>query len=134
MNTVVSGFMEHTNKIIELAKEEGISKDLAETLLILLAPVTPHISEELWKILGHKDSIFNAKWPEYDEAKLIDDEITIIVQFNGKLRGNVVVPKDITKDDVLALVKKEFADKLEGIEIVKEIYVPGKIVNLVIKG
>ncbi len=134
MNTVVSGFMEHTNKIIDLAKEEGISRDLAETLLILLAPVTPHISEELWTILGHEGSIFGAKWPEYDEAKLIDDEITIVVQFNGKLRGNVVVPKDITKDDVLALVKKEFADKLEGIEILKEIYVPGKIVNLVIKG
>ncbi len=135
MNTVVSGFMEHTNKIIDLVKEEGgISKDLVETLLILLAPVTPHISEELWTVLGHEGSIFGAKWPEYDEAKLIDDEITVIVQFNGKLRGNVVVPKDITKDDVLALVKKEFADKLEGIEILKEIYVPGKIVNLVIKG
>ncbi len=135
INTVVSGFMEQTNKIIDLAKVEGgVSKDLIETLLILLAPVTPHIAEELWTVLGHKDTIFAAKWPEYDEAKLVDDEITIIVQFNGKLRGNVVVPKDMQKDDVLALVKTEFADKLEGIEIVKEIYVPGKIVNLVIKG
>ncbi len=135
MNTVVSGFMEFTNKMVEMSKEQGgLDRELIETLLVLLAPFTPHIAEELWTIIGNESTIFAQSWPKHDPSKMVDDEITIIVQFNGKLRGNVVVPKDMQKDDVLALVKTEFADKLEGIEIVKEIYVPGKIVNLVIKG
>ncbi len=135
MNTVVSGFMEFVNKTTDLVKTQGgIDKDLVETMLILLAPFTPHIAEELWRVIGNDNTIFATNWPKYDESKMEDDVIAIIVQFNGKLRGNVEVPKDMQKDDVIKLVKEQFADKLEGIEIVKEIYVPGKIVNLVIKG
>ena len=134
MNTVVSGFMEFMNKFTELAKQSGgIDKATAETITILLAPFAPHIAEELWKLYGHTDSVFDQKWPVYDEAKLKDDSITIVLQINGKLRNNIIVPAGTDKDAILTQAKETLADKLADMEIVKEIYVPNKLVNIVVK-
>ena len=134
LNTVVSGFMEFTNKIIAEAKKiNGVDKETLETLVILLAPFTPHICEELWQNMGHTESVFKNSWCKYDEEKMKDSTIEIAVQVNGKVKGSVKISADANKDDVLALSKENIADKLEGLNIVKEIYVPGKIVNIVAK-
>lgn len=134
MNTVVSGFMEFTNKIVAEAKNiGGVDKDTLETMIILLAPFTPHICEELWQMLGHTDSVFKNSWCTYDEDKMKDSTIEIALQINGKVKGSLKIEADANKDDVLSKAKTELADKLEGLNIVKEIYVPGRIVNIVAK-
>lgn len=134
MNTVVSGFMEDTNKMIDVAKkEDGIDKETLETLTILLAPFTPHIAEEIWKELGHDDSVFAQKWPVCDETKLKVDTVEIAVQINGKLRESIMIDLEESKEAVLAKAKEVLASRIEGKTIVKEIYVPGKIVNIVVK-
>jgi leucyl-tRNA synthetase len=134
MNTVVSGFMEYTNKLLAIAKAEGgLSRETMETLVILLAPFAPHIAEELWRELGHNSSVFFASWPKADESKMVQDEVEIALQIGGKLRGTMVIAKDASKDDALAKAKEALASRLEGKTVVKEIYVPGKIVNLIVK-
>jgi len=134
MNTVVSGFMEYTNKFIDLAKKSGgIDRESAETIITLLAPFAPHIAEELWQMYGNTTSVFTQNWPQYDEAKLKDDSMTIVLQINGKLRSNIVVPTETDTDTILAQGKEALADKLDGMTILKEIYVPGKLVNIVVK-
>ena len=133
LNTVVIGFMEYNNKLISLAKTAGgIDKETLETAVILLSPFAPHVSEELWAALGHTTSVFKETWPAYDEDKMKDSEIEIAVQVNGKTKGTVMVAADASKDDVIAKAKEAFADKISG-NIIKEIYVPGKIVNIVAK-
>ena len=133
LNTVISGFMEYNNKFIELAKKEGgIDKETLKTFVTLLAPFAPHIGEELWSQLGGTDSVFHSQWPECDEEAMKDDEIEIAVQVNGKTRAVINVPADIAKDDVIAQGREAVKDKLAG-NIVKEIYVPGRIVNIVQK-
>ncbi len=134
LNTVVSGFMEFNNKFIELAKKEGgIDKETIQTFVTLLAPFAPHIGEELWEKLGNTGSVFeNNKWPEADEELMKDDEIQVPVQINGKTKVVISVPADISKDDAIAQGKEVLGDKLAG-NIVKEIYVPGRIINLVVK-
>ena len=134
LNTVVSGFMEFNNKFIELAKKEGgIDKETIQTFVTLLAPFAPHIGEELWERLGNTGSVFeNNKWPEADEELMKDDEIQVPVQINGKTKVVISVPADISKDDAIAQGKEALGDKLAG-NIVKEIYVPGRIINLVVK-
>ena len=133
LNTVISGFMEYNNKLMELAKKEGgIDKETLKTFVTLLAPFAPHIGEELWSQLGGTDSVFHSQWPECDEEAMKDDEIEIAVQVNGKTRAVISVPADITKDDVIAQGREAVKDKLTG-TIVKEIYVPGRIVNIVMK-
>ena len=134
LNTVVSGFMEFNNKFIELAKKEGgIDKETIQTFVTLLAPFAPHIGEELWERLGNTGSVFeNNKWPEADEELMKDDEIQVPVQINGKTKVVISVPADISKDDAIAQGKEALGDKLAGY-IVKEIYVPGRIINLVVK-
>ena len=134
MNTVVSGFMEYTNKLIDVAKkQDGIDKSCIEALVVLLAPFTPHIAEELWRELGHDKTVFDAGWPKCDESKITVDEITIPLQINGKVRENITISASLGKDEVMALAKKALASRLEGKTIVKEIYVPGKILNIVVK-
>ena len=134
MNTVVSGFMEHTGSLIELAKQQdGIDPACIDTLLVLLAPFTPHIAEELWREMGYEDTVFAAGWPEWDESKLVKDEVVLPLQINGKARGNITISKAATKEEVLAMAKETLASRLEDKTIVKEIYVPGKIVNFVVK-
>ena len=134
LNTVVSGFMEFNNKFIELAKKEGgIDKETIQTFVTLLAPFAPHIGEELWERLGNTGSVFeNNKWPEADEELMKDDEIQVPVQINGKTKVVISVPADISKDDAIAQGKEALGNKLTG-NIIKEIYVPGRIINIVAK-
>ena len=134
LNTVISGFMEYNNKFIELAKKQGgIDRKTMETMITLLAPFAPHVSEELWELLGHDTSVFeNNKWPDYDEASMRDNEIEIAVQLNGKTKAVISVAADISKEDAIAAGRNALGDKLAG-TVVKEIYVPGKIVNIVAK-
>ena len=130
LNTVVSGFMEFNNK---LSKLDGVDKATLETYAILLAPFAPHIAAEVWEELGHDTSIFDEKWPVADKSKAADDTREIGVQVNGKVRGTVEIAVDADKDTALAAAKEAVADKIEGKSIVKEIYVPGKIINIVVK-
>ena len=132
LNTVVSGFMEYNNALIDLTKKGGVDRKTLETFTILLAPFAPHIAEELWEQFGHSDSVFDQTWPTYDEEAMKDDEIQIPVQVNGKTRVVIDIPVDAAKDDVLAKAKEALGSKLTG-TIRKEIYVPGKIVNIVAK-
>ncbi|MCR5784612.1 MAG: leucine--tRNA ligase [Eubacterium sp.] len=132
LNTVISGFMEYNNKLSELSRKGGVDLKTIETYVLLLAPFAPHVAEELYHMLGHDTSVFNAEWPEYDEAFLTDDTIEIPVQINGKTKGTVNINKDASKDEAIAAGKEAIADKLTG-NIIKEIYVPGKIVNIVMK-
>lgn len=132
LNTVVSGFMEYNNKLIELSKKGGVDRGTLRTFVLLLAPFAPHISEELWMQLGGEGSVFAQRWPEYDAAAMEDEEIEIAVQINGKTRGVVSLAKDADKDTALKAGKAVIADKLTG-TIIKEIYVPGKIINIVQK-
>ncbi len=133
LNTVVSGFMEFNNKMIELAKREGgIDKEMLETAVILLAPFTPHLSEELWEQLGHTESVFKNEWPKYDTEAMKDDEVQVPVQINGKTKVVISIPAECSKEEALASGKAAIADKLAG-TVVKEIYVPKKILNFVVK-
>ncbi len=133
LNTVISGFMEYNNKFMEIAKKAGgVDKETMESFLILLAPFAPHVAEELWEIYGHDASIFTSAWPEADESAMKDDEIEVPVQINGKTRAVIRIAADISKEDAIAAGKEAVADKLTG-NIVKEIYVPKKIINIVQK-
>ena len=133
LNTVISGFMEYNNKLMEIAKKEGgVDVETLSTLAVLLAPFAPHMAEELWQQLGHEGTVFNAGWPTYDEAAMKDDEIEVAVQINGKTKVVITVPADVSKEDAIAAGKEAIADKLTG-TIVKEIYVPGRIINIVQK-
>ncbi|MBQ8857037.1 MAG: class I tRNA ligase family protein, partial [Lachnospiraceae bacterium] len=133
LNTVVSGFMEYNNKMIEMAKKDGgIDKATLEAAVAMLAPFAPHISEELWEALGHDTSVFAQGWPEYDAEKMKDDEVEIAVQINGKTKAVLSIPADMSKEDAIAAGKELIASKITG-TIVKEIYVPKRIVNIVVK-
>ena len=101
-------------------------------MAVLLSPFAPHMAEEIWEQLGHEGSVFAAGWPEYDEEMMKDDEIEVPVQINGKTRAVISVAADISKEDAIAAGKAAVADKLTG-NIVKEIYVPKKIINIVQK-
>jgi len=134
LNTVISGFMEHTNTMQALAKSAGgVDKATIETFAILLSPFAPHMAEEIWECIGNTNTIFAQSWPKWDDAMLKSDTIELALQINGKLRGNMEVAADLDKDSVLAQAQQHLVDKLTGMEIVKSIYVPGRIVNFVVK-
>lgn len=130
-NTSISNMMELLN---ELEKHEAVSTDTAKTIAKLLSPIAPHLAEELWETLGETSFVIDQHWPAFDPAMLKSDSLTIVVQINGKVRGDVTVPADMSKEDILALAKtNENVQKyLEGATIKKEIYVPGKLISLVI--
>lgn len=130
-NTAVSALMIFVN---EIQKCEKLPKKTFEKFLTILAPFAPHLCEELWERLGHEQSIHLESWPSYDEALAKDDEIELVIQVNGKLRDTISVAADIDKDAALDLAKEseKVVKWLEGKEIRKEIFVPGKLVNLVI--
>lgn len=132
LNTVISGFMEYNNKMIELSKNGGIDKETLETFTILLAPFAPHIGEELWSQLGHTTGVFENTWPKYDEEAMKDNEKEVAVQINGKTKAVIKLPVDVTKEDAITAGKELIKDKLTG-SVVKEIYVPGRIINIVVK-
>ena len=131
-NTAIAQMMIFVNNCM---KEEVIPKEYAEGFLKLLNPVAPHITEELWNRLGHNATISYEAWPTYDEAKIQDETIELPVQFNGKLRATIKIKKDLPKEEVENLVKANERVKilLEGKNIVKEIYVPNKIYNIVVR-
>lgn len=131
-NTSIAQFMILVNSFTEC---EAIPTDVFEKFVILLAPFAPHLAEEFWSLLGHEFSIFkNAKWPKYDESKLSSDLVKMAVQFNGKVRWTIEVSKDASQDDVMNAVKSDW--KLNGYlsswEPKKVIYIPGKILNIVL--
>ncbi|NLO10785.1 MAG: leucine--tRNA ligase [Clostridiales bacterium] len=133
LNTVVSGFMEYNNKMLDMAKKSGgIDRKTLETAIILLSPFIPHVSQELWSQMGHTGSVFDNTWPSYDKEKMKDNEIEIAVQINGKTKGTIMIESEASRDAVLSIAKEAMTDKLTG-TIIKEIYVPGKIVNIVVK-
>ena len=118
--------------INDFYKKNSVTKGEFITLIKLLNPVAPHITEELWKIIGCQGRVYQSTWPEYDEAKTVESTIEIAVQINGKIKATIMIDKDADKESVIAAGKEAVADKLTG-TIVKEIYVPGRIVNLVQK-
>ena len=132
LNTVISGFMEYNNKLIDLTKQGGVDKETLRTAVQLIAPFAPHVAEELWQRLGGTDSVFHTSWPKADAEAMKEDEKEIAVQVCGKLRAKLTLPVDISKEEAIAKAKEALGDRLTG-QIVKEIYVPGKIVNLVVK-
>lgn len=129
-NTAISQMMIFVNAV---NKEDVLPKEYAEGFLKLLNPVAPHITEELWNLLGHTSTIAYEKWPKYDEAKTIDDEITLPVQINGKLKANIKIAMDEAEDLVKEKVHNAIENKLDGKTIVKEIYVKNRIYNVVVK-
>lgn len=128
-NTAIAAMMSLIN---DFYKKGAINKKEFETFLILLNPVAPHITEELWEICGYTGRVYQQSWPEFDESKTVEDTIEIAVQINGKTRAVVKLAADVSKEDALAAGKEVVADKLTG-TIVKEIYVPGRIINIVQK-
>ena len=126
-NTAIAAMMSLLN---EFYKKNAINKAEFKTLLILLNPVAPHITEELWEIVGFDGYVYQSTWPEYDESKLVQSTIEIALQINGKVKGTMSIDKEASKDEVIAKAKETLGDKLTG-TIVKEIYVPGRIVNIV---
>ena len=131
-NTAISQMMIFVNAVY---KESKCSKEYAEGLIKMLSPICPHICEEIWQVLGHDNTIAYESWPAFDEAKTADDEIEVVVQINGKLKGKILVPVDMDKDEVLAIAKadEKVAEAIAGKTVVKEIVVPNKIVNIVVK-
>ncbi|RKW48139.1 MAG: leucine--tRNA ligase [Lachnospiraceae bacterium] len=133
LNTVIAGFMEYNNKLIELGKKTGVDKETLKAFTILLAPFAPHIGEELWEELGEEGSVFHAKWPTFDESHKEVDTIEVPVQINGKTKLVIELDVNVSKEDAIEAGKKALAEagKLEG-TIRKEIYVPKKIINIVV--
>ncbi|UJR80828.1 leucine--tRNA ligase [Sandaracinus amylolyticus] len=131
-NTAISTLMELTNELFAI---EQPPKRAIEVLVQLLHPLAPHIAEELWQGLGHGQSVQRAAWPQFDPAKCVDEEIEVPVQVNGKVRGRVKVAADASAGSVVAAAKADeaVAKWLEGKQIVKEQYVPGRILTIVVK-
>jgi len=135
-NTAIARLMELTNalyKYTDGAVDKAFLTDCYTALIKLLAPFAPHFAEEMWATMGNEYSVFNQEFPAYDEAALTVDEVEYPLQINGKLRDRFSVAADMSKEDVEAYVKENFASAFEGKTIVKFIVVPGKIVNVVVK-
>ena len=128
-NTAIAAMMALIN---EFYKKNAVTKGEFKSLLTLLNPVAPHITEEIWQMTGFEGRIYQAAWPAFDEAKTVESTIEIAVQINGKTKATLDIVRDEDKDAVIDRAKKTIADKLVG-NIVKEIYVPGRIVNIVMK-
>ena len=132
-NTAIAALMTLLNKIYEIGK---INRAELKTLIILVNPFAPHVTEEMWANCGYGEMLAkDAKWPSFDEAKCVDSTVEIVVQINGKIRARLSVPTDIESDKAIALAKNDegIAAALEGKNIIKEIYVKGKLVNIVAK-
>ncbi|MFH1381995.1 MAG: leucine--tRNA ligase [Chloroflexota bacterium] len=138
-NTMLAALMEFTNFLIRTREAGNVAesawKEAIDTLLLLLSPTTPHLTEELWQRTGHSYSIHNQPWPKWDEALAKEEEITLVIQVNGKLRDRVAVPASITEADArqLATERQRIKAYLEGKEVLNVIYVPGKLLNYVIR-
>ncbi len=129
-NTAIAAMMALIN---DFYKKESVTKGEYKTLITLLNPVAPHMTEELWEIIGESGRVYQTTWPEFEEAKTVESTVEIAVQINGKTKTTLGIGKDDPKDEVLAKAKEALGDRLDGKNIVKEIYVPGRIVNIVAK-
>ena len=128
-NTAIAAMMSLIN---DFYKKNSVTKGEFKTLITLLNPVAPHITEELWEVMGFDGRLYQTEWPTYDEAKTVETTVEIAVQINGKTKATITIGKDDAKDDVIAKAKETLGDRLNG-NIIKEIYVPGRIVNIVQK-
>nr|WP_106780537.1 leucine--tRNA ligase [Lysinibacillus timonensis] len=131
-NTAISQMMVFIN---DCYKAEVIPTEYAEGFVKLLAPIAPHVGEELWAILGHDETITYEQWPTFDDSKLVDDEVEVVVQVNGKVRTKVKIAKDATKEQLeqISLADEKVKEFVDGKQVVKVIAVPGKLVNIVVK-
>jgi len=136
-NTAISAIMEMVNGINSLKEEISgdVVKEAAENLLLMLAPFAPHITEELWERIGNKGSIHLMSWPKYDEKAILEEEVEVVVQVNGKVRAKILVPADITEKELesMAISNEKISSYLQNRQIIKIITVPNKLVNIVVK-
>jgi leucyl-tRNA synthetase len=131
-NTAIAQMMTFVNEAMKVGK---INRAEFKTLLLLLNPVSPHVTEEMWVENGYEGYLHQSSWPSYEEAKTVDAMIKMAVQINGKVRGTITIPKDADKDaaKAAAMAEDNIVAHLEGKNIVKEIFVPGRIFNIVAK-
>ncbi len=129
-NTAIAALMTLLNTIYD---KGAINKAELKTFVTLLNPFAPHVTEEIWAQQGFGGMLANGNWVDFDEAKCVDDEIEIVAQINGKVRAKLMIPAEIEAADAIALAKKELADSIEGKQIVKELYVKGRLVNIVVR-
>ena len=129
-NTAISQIMIFVNSAY---KEDFVPKEYAEGIIKVLNPIAPHVTEELWQLLGHNKSIANEPWPTFDESKTIDNTINLPIQINGKLKGTIEVELDTSEADIKVKAHEKVANALEGKTIIKEIYVKNKIYNILVK-
>ena len=138
-NTAIASLMELINEMYKYkeldTRNDGIIREGIETIVTILAPFTPHIGEELWTMIGKEGSVFNISWPAYDESALVQDEVEVIVQVNGKLRAKVSMDANISREDMekVAMEDEKVKAAIEGKNVVKVIAVPKKLVNIVVK-
>ena len=139
-NTVIAALMELVNEIYALKdglkgtpQGDGMLSSALSTVLTLLSPVAPHLCEELWGCMGHKEHLATMPWPDFEESALVQDEIELVLQVNGKVRGRLMVPADADQEAVrqVAMTHENVLRHLEGKSIKKLIVVPGKLVNVV---
>lgn len=138
-NTAIAALMELINDLYKYKENENINKavikEAVETVVIILAPFAPHLGEELWSMIGKEGSVFDIKWPEYNEDATKSDEIEIVVQVNGKLKNKIVMPADVNQEQMkeIAFADKKIIDSISDKDIVKVIAIPKKLVNIVVK-
>jgi leucyl-tRNA synthetase len=138
-NSTIALIMELTNDIyaqepLEESARPEVRKEVLELLVLMLAPITPHLAEELWEMLGHTEGLWTVFWPTFNEDLARDEEVEIVVQINGKVRGKLKVPAGLPEEELLTRAKAEtfVTQHINGKRIVKEIVVPDKLVNLVV--
>src|SRR5690606_26514080 len=136
-NTAIAQVMTLMNVLEKAPSETALDRSLMheglQTVALLLAPITPHISHEIWRNLGHIDAIIDAQWPQVDESALVQDSLTLVIQVNGKLGGQIGVPASASREEIEAAARaNENVQRFtEGVTIRKVIVVPGKLVNIV---
>ena len=131
-NTAIAALIEFTSVLVAA---ERIPRKIAEPFLLLLAPLAPHIAEELWSRMGHTESLAYEPWPVADPALMVSDEIKLVVQVNGKVRANIMVPAEASQEEVIGIARQnpDVLRHVDGKTPVRDIYVPGRIVNLVVR-
>jgi leucyl-tRNA synthetase len=140
-NTAISAVMEAVNSCYAYVNEkdgdinDGVMAEVLELIVLMLAPFAPHLGEEMWQRLGHTDSVHLQSWPQYDPSVLQVEEVEIVVQVNGKVRGRLTVPAGLKEDELqaLAVANDRITELLAGKQLVRAIAVPDKLVNLVVR-